>query len=55
MEDVIIRYADRCFSYAMVVWLLYERKDVTTAVKESINQLTLAVSKLSTLIDERIK
>lgn len=51
----ITQYAREGFSYAVVIYLLWERREVLNAVKETLNSLKESINELITIVKERVK
>lgn len=47
MEDAILKYADRGFSYLLVIILLWRDKEVITSFRKTLEDLKLAILELA--------
>jgi hypothetical protein len=54
MDQEVLKYVDRGFSYALVVYLLWERRDLLNAVKTTLDELKSVIGNLATIIKERL-
>lgn len=48
------QYIREGFSYAIVVYLLWERREAINAVKDAINKLNDSILELTTLVRDRL-
>lgn len=55
LTDVVTKYADRAFSYAVCVYLLYMQNSVLKELKTAMVGFTEVVKEFGTLLRERLK